>query len=219
MKWFLLALLTFFTLLSSVAQGRNRSIHVLGIFCNAYEGQGGAINDGVTADKFILNTIFTEYFSEQSWGVEISRSMIEGAEATRANVETQFAALAARVGLDDTVYIHFSGHGVIPDPTVGDQYLSFVDESMINRTTLAEQIEALPCKLKILITDCCSSYPPEFIVAEGDDPVKPWKNLYSLLLEHEGFVNITAASPGQVALGTAYGGFLTINLESDMQRF
>ncbi|MDF1824281.1 MAG: YARHG domain-containing protein [Verrucomicrobiales bacterium] len=196
-----------------------RAIHVFGVFCNAYEGQGGAINEGVTADKFILNTIFTEYFSEQSWGVKLNRRTLEGKAATKDTLLAEFELFSRNVGPDDTVYVHFSGHGVIHDPASGEQFLNFVDESEISRNEWAESIAALPCRLKILITDCCSSYPPEFVIAEGDERVEPWKNLYALLLEHEGFINITAAQPGQAALGSSNGGFLTINLESDMQRY
>lgn len=196
-----------------------RAIHVFGVFCNAYEGQSGAINEGVTADKFILNTIFSEYFSEQSWGVKLNRRVLEGKAATKDGLLAEFELFSREVGPEDTVYIHFSGHGVIPDPASGEQFLSLVDESLLSRQEWADAIEALPCRLKIFISDCCSSYPPEFVIAEGDERVEPWNNLYSLLLEHEGFVDITAASPGQFALGSANGGFLTINLESDMQRY
>ncbi len=196
-----------------------RTIHVFGIFCNAYEGHAGAINEGVTADKFVLNTIFTEYFSEQSWGVKLNRRTLEGKAATKEGLLAEFELFAREVEPEDTVYIHFSGHGVIPDPLQGDQFLSFVDDSMLNRNEWAAQIEALPCRLKILITDCCSSYPPEFVIAEGDERVQPWQNLYALLMEHEGFVNITGSVPGGEALGSENGGFLTINLESDMQRY
>lgn len=108
---------------------------------------------------------------------------------------------------------------MIRDRAAGEQWLQTCDESELSRRDWAEAIAALPARLKILITDCCSSYPEEFVVAEGDEPVVPWKNIYYLLMRHEGFVDITAASPGQAAYGTDTGGFLTINLESDMQRF
>lgn len=218
LSWLPLCLFSFLFWIPGVLHAE-RSIHVFGVFCNAYEGQSGMINEGVTADKFVLNTIFTEYFSEQSWGVKLHRRTLEGAAATKDVLLAEFELFTRNVGPEDTVYVHFSGHGFIPDPLNGEQYLSFVDDSEMSRQQWADQIEALPCRLKILITDCCSSYPPEFVIAEGDERVEPWKNLYSLLLEHEGFVNITAASPGQEALGSENGGFLTINLESDMQRY
>lgn len=206
-------------LLAASPTRAERTIHVFGVFCNAYEGVGGAINEGVSADRVMIDNIFKSYFSEQSWGVKLRKEFVEGDFATRDGILSRFSAFAAAVGPEDTIYVHFSGHGVILDPAAGEQFLQAIDEEVFSRNDWAEAIEALPAKLKILITDCCSSYPEEFVVAEGDERVEPWKNLYSLLLEHEGFVNITAASPGQAAYGTEVGGFLTINLESDMQRF
>jgi len=196
-----------------------RTIHVFGVFCNAYEGAGGDINEGVSADKVIVTNLFSGNISEPSWGVTLRQHLVEGAMATKDSILSQFEAFSKSVEEGDTLYVHYSGHGVIPDPQAGEQFLQMVDESLVSRDEWAEAIDALPARLKIFVTDCCSTYPSEFVVAEGDEKVEPWENLHSLLLEHEGFVNITAASPGQPAYGTQYGGFLTINLESDMQRF
>lgn len=196
-----------------------RKIHVFSVFCNAYTGDAAGINTGVSADQVIVNHIFTEYVSPVAWGVEVNQVEVLGAEATKAGIEARWAAFTPAIGPDDTVYVHFSGHGVIRDRAAGEQFLQTCDLTEISRKDWAAEIAALPCRLKILITDCCSSYPEEFVVAEGDEKVIPWKNVYYLLMKHEGFVDITAASPGQPAYGTDAGGFLTINLESDIQRF
>lgn len=203
---------------SSPAQD-TRTIHLFAVYCNAYPGEAGGINAGVSSDKVIVDHIFSEYVSPVAWGVEVRRVSVEGASATKAEIEAQFAEFSQGIGPEDTVYVHFSGHGVIRDREGGEQLLQTCDLTEISRDDWAAQIEAMPCRLKIFITDCCSSYPEAFVVAEGNDPVVPWKNIYYLLLKHEGFVNITAASPGQAAYGTDGGGFLTINLESDIQRF
>ncbi len=166
-----------------------------------------------------MSHIFSEYVSPVAWGVEVRKVEVMGEAATKAGIEAEWAAFAQGIGADDTVYVHYSGHGVIRDRAAGEQFLQACDLEEINRSEWAAQIEALPCRLKVFITDCCSSYPDEFVVAEGDERVIPWKNVYYLLMKHEGFVNITAASPGQPAYGTDAGGFLTINLESDIQRF
>jgi hypothetical protein len=196
-----------------------RTIHYFGVYCNAYPGEAGGINVGVSSDQVIVSHIFTEYVSPAAWGVEVRKVEVMGEAATKAGIEAEWVAFAQGIGADDTVYVHYSGHGVIRDRAAGEQFLQACDLAEINRNEWAAQIEALPCRLKIFITDCCSSYPDEFVVAEGDERVIPWKNVYYLLMKHEGFVNITAASPGQPAYGTDAGGFLTINLESDIQRF
>lgn len=196
-----------------------RTIHVFTVFCNAYPGEAGAINAGVSSDKVIVDHIFTEYVSPAAWGVKVRRAEVVGEAATKEGIQSRFSEFAREIGTDDTLYIHFSGHGMILDRSEGEQFLQTCDLGELSRDEWVAEIEAIPCRLKILITDCCSTYPEEFVVAEGDERVIPWKNVYYLLLKHEGFVNITAASPGQAAYGTDVGGFLTINLESDMQRF
>lgn len=195
------------------------TIRYFGIFCDAYKGAGSAINQGVAIDKLLMDSLFTSNYSETSWGVQLDRQTVQGEEATKANIHLRIAELTAVLGPEDTVYVHFSGHGVILDPASGEQFLMDVNEEPISRKDLADSLNRLSCKLKILVTDCCSSYPESVLIAEGDDDVTPWKNVYSLLVEHTGFVNITAASPGQPAYGTQHGGFLTVNLHSDMQRF
>jgi len=196
-----------------------RTLHYFGVYCNAYPGDAGGINAGVASDQVIVSHIFNEYVSPAAWGVQVRKVEVMGEEATKAGIEAAWAAFAQGIGVDDTVYVHFSGHGIIRDRAAGEQFLQTCDLGEISRNEWASEIEALPCRLKVLITDCCSSYPDEFIVAEGNEAVIPWKNVYFLLMKHEGFVNITAASPGQPAYGTDAGGFLTINLESDLQRF
>ncbi|MDB2497351.1 YARHG domain-containing protein [Verrucomicrobiales bacterium] len=197
----------------------DRTIFYLGIFCDGYEGELGAINSGVTADQLFMKSVFDSHYSEASWGVKLDRTTLDKEIATREEVAARIREIGAQIGPEDTVYVHFSGHGVIPDPERGEQFLMDVNEELFSREELAETLRGFSCGLRILVTDCCSTYPESFAVAEGDDPVEPWMNLYSLLVEHTGFVNITAASPGKPAYGTQYGGFLTINLQSDMQRF
>lgn len=196
-----------------------RTLHYFGVYCNSYPGDAGGINAGVASDQVIVSHIFNEYVSPSAWGVKVRKVEVMGEEATKPGIEAAWAAFAQGIGPDDTIYVHFSGHGIIRDRAADEQFLQTCDLGEISRNEWASEIEALPCRLKILITDCCSSYPEEFIVAEGSERVIPWKNVYYLLMKHEGFVNITAASPGQAAYGTDAGGFLTINLESDIQRF
>ena len=194
------------------------TIHVFGVFCDAYQGDAGNINQSVTADRYMVEETFCDHIPQQGWGVQVRMNILSGANASEAEIFRRWELLSGQVGPEDTVYVHFSGHGIILDPASGVQFLETVDSKAINRNGWAESIAALPCRLKIFVTDCCSSYPPTEL-AEGDDEVEPWETLYFLLLRHEGFVDITAASPGQYAFGTARGGYLTVNLHSDMQRF
>ena len=193
------------TFLSPITARSEPTIRYFGIFCDAYKGQGSAINQGVAIDKALMDSLFTSNYSETSWGVQLDLSTVQGEEATKENIYLRIAELTAQAGPEDTVYVHFSGHGVILDPASGEQFLMDVNDEPFSRKDLADSLNRLSCKLKILVTDCCSSYPESVHIAEGDDDVTPWKNVYSLLVEHTGFVNITAASPGQPAYGTQHG--------------
>jgi len=203
--------------LSALASAET-TIHVFTVFCDAYPGEAGAINEGVTADQVIVNGLFDTYVVEDAWKARLRRKEFRGEAATKPNVIQGWNDFSAGISSGDVVYVHFSGHGVIPDRQSGEQFLQTCDLEFFSRNDWATSIESVPARLKILVTDCCSSY-VEVIVAEGDGPVDPWNNLYYLLMKHEGFVNITAASPGQPAYGTNVGGFLTVNLDADIQRF
>lgn len=206
-------------LATGAAQAVTPVIRVFTVFCNAYPGESGAINLSVSSDRFLVHSMFSEHIPEQGWGVKVLKEDVSGEEASRGEVQRRFADFTRDVRPEDTVYVHFSGHGVIPDPASGRQFLQTCDLNLLSRDEWAGQISRLPCRLKIFVTDCCSSYPPSRELAEGDEDVEPWETLYFLLLRHEGFVDITAASPGQAAYGTERGGYLTVNLESDMQRY
>ncbi len=193
-------------------------VRVFAVYCNAYPGKAGAINKSIDSDRLLVSNLFQENVSEAGWGVTLKITEVMGAEATKTGILRRYAEVAASLGAEDTLYVHFSGHGGIPDQATGVQMLDTCDMKQINRTEWAEAIGRLPCRLKILITDCCSSY-NAVEVAEGDEEVQPWKSLHGLLMKHRGFVNITAASPGQSAYCTNVGGYLTVNLHSDMQRY
>ncbi len=195
-----------------------RQIHSFRLFCDAYPGEAGNINESVAADRLMVSSFFANNIREQAWGVTQRTIDLYGANANLEQFRRRWAEFSQGIGADDTVYVHFSGHGVIPDRETGEQVLQLCDENAISRLEWAKLIKALPCRLKIFVTDCCSSY-MDHDLAEGDEEVYPWNTVHTLLLRHEGFVDITAASPGQPAYGTQTGGYLTINLLSDMARF
>ena len=206
-----------FMILESEAE-EMKTIRVFSVICDAYPGEAGAINQGVKADGFLINDIMKEQISVQGWGARLEMVELRGVEATKAQLQQRFSTFCKSVKPDDTVFVYFSGHGVILDRGTNDIQLQTCDQALISRKGLSDQIDGLNCRLKIFITDCCSSFSRKE-VAEGDDIIKPWSTIYFLLLRHEGFVNITAASPGEEAYATNVGSFLTVNLHSDMQRY
>ena len=111
---------------------------------------------------------------------------------------------------DDIVFVYFTGHGGA-DPETRELYLMLSDDAHLPRKELAAALNALPCRLKILLTDSGSSGP---IVTETSDDTAGdaihhsgttptpsfWPATFRhLFLQHDGFLNLTAATEGEDA--------------------
>lgn len=103
---------------------------------------------------------------------------------------------------DDVVFVYFSGHGRA-DPNTRELYLT-LPTGKFNRKELADAMETISCRLKILVTDPCDFSPVWLPKHQG------FKKAYSnLFLEHKGFLNVTAAVEGDYAFGDSEGGIFT----------
>ena len=125
---------------------------------------------------------------------------------------------------DDTILVYYSGHGV-RDKYDDKQYLVFgvnLTDDPLHRDRFSELLRQKPGRLKLLITDTCSNRaeiprlppididPNNLIKITPREQVSYAKNLF---LEHRGFLDITAASPGQYAWGNGnVGGYFTAAL-------
>ena len=111
---------------------------------------------------------------------------------------------------DDIVFVYYAGAGG-GDPETRELYLTFDDDVHLARKQLAEALDALPCRLKILLTDSSSSGPtitetPEDTSGDAihyrETNLTPflWPVTFRhLFLKHEGFLNLTAATEGEHA--------------------
>ena len=106
---------------------------------------------------------------------------------------------------DDVVFVYFSGdirtHG-----NSRELYLSLRSEKL-DRKELANAIETIPCRLKILVTDASCDFGISTIFPCTSNMLK--KAYANLFLEHKGFLNLTAAVEGEFALGDSEGGIFT----------
>ena len=116
------------------------------------------------------------------------------------------------VGDEDTILVYYSGHG---GTDYGDRHWldlrPGVSGYLLLRSDLADELQAKPCRLKMLITDACSNFVESTLAGDelaryGDIVPSERKYVKDLFLAHKGFLNITAASPGEFALGTKDGG-------------
>ncbi|MDF1702993.1 MAG: hypothetical protein P1V36_17735 [Planctomycetota bacterium] len=105
---------------------------------------------------------------------------------------------------------YFAGHGRWgkdgPD-------IQLPDGDWVPRDTLRAWVAQGDPRLAVILTDVCSTYHGPW-VGEGDDRAPPHdpRTFRDLFFRHTGRIEITAASRGQVALGTTEGGYFTQGL-------
>lgn len=107
---------------------------------------------------------------------------------------------------NDTILVYYSGHGGM---NRNKETFFYLQDGYFFRSKLVSAIEsAKKCRLKMLITDCCSDG-PETEVPAVRPPISK-KALQDLFLLHEGFLHITAASEGEYSwCSPKYGGWFT----------
>ena len=141
-------------------------------------------------------------------GIEIVQTTLRsegGREAPHFPTSENIKKWIDEVNVDhtDVVFIYSSSHGGA-DRETRELYLNFAGVK-VERPPIAEALEALPCRLKLLVTDACS-YGVEIQVPYVNTLKEAYKNLF---LEHEGFLNLAAATEGEYAGGDDNGGWFT----------
>ena len=105
---------------------------------------------------------------------------------------------------DDTVLIYYNGHGTMD--RLGTHSLQFDPISLdtLDRERLGALLNQKRARLRMLITDTCSeTIDAEDVKFRALARTRERKHNYmeDLFLTHAGFLDITAASPGEVAIG------------------
>lgn len=121
---------------------------------------------------------------------------------------------------DDVVMVYYSGHGFIDDQN--RHFLSFEEGDTISRTGIISRLQEINCRLRILITDCCSnlvSLPTPITGSPRSIGERQDKEYYrDLFINHKGFLDVTAASEGEYAWGNStLGGYFTSSLFSSFK--
>ena len=105
---------------------------------------------------------------------------------------------------DDTILIYYNGHGKIGSYETHNLIFDEMFMDTLDRGKLSETLKQKPARLRMLITDTCSeTVDAEDIEFRGFARTRERKHNYmeDLFLTHAGFLDITAASPGEVAIG------------------
>ena len=122
---------------------------------------------------------------------------------------------------EDTIFVYYNGHGQIG--AFDTHNLLFdpgVSADALDRGKLSDNLNQKPAHLRMLITDTCSNLSEDlsdntFARYSIGVRAKARSYLQDLFLEHEGFLDITAASPGQSAIANSdLGGHFTSALLS-----
>ena len=147
-------------------------------------------------------------------------------EMTSANIQQWLKTL--RPGRNDVVFIYYNGHGHTGES--GELYLTLLDNENFPRKAIAESMQQVACRLKILITDSGSQGTPVtepldvfasfYRAKKGENKSLHREQAYThLFFEHEGFLNLTAATEGERAFEDLEGGWFTRSLVKAIYEF
>lgn len=123
-----------------------------------------------------------------------------------------------RPARDDVVFIYYGGHGGMVSRTDRRTYL-YLTNGELYRTDLEAAVKSHFCRLKIIVTDACSSYPLSEQSPAGLHtfasvvPSRQDAMIENLFGQHEGILHVNGASEGQYGWSdmsrTGQGSFFT----------
>jgi len=122
-----------------------------------------------------------------------------------------------RPAADDVVFFYYNGHGGMVSKTDQRTYL-YLTGGRLYRDKIAEAMQNVSCRLKLIITDCCSSYissGSEAMSLTSFGTVVGRTHITNLFGKHEGLLHVNGASEGTYAwirLSGSGGGYFTISL-------
>lgn len=123
---------------------------------------------------------------------------------------------------DDVLVFYYSGHGAVDERTRKHVFsLDGTVNGILTRDDVKTQMNAKRCRLKVLISDCCSSYAR----IPGDGQVVPphsadlRRNAADLFQKAKGFCDITSSAHGELSWGEGgRGGLFTESLLAAARR-
>lgn len=129
----------------------------------------------------------------------------------------------------DTLVVYYSGHGAYDKQhghmlQASPEAAKFSDR-FVTRKAVKKAMKGTGARLNVLISDCCSNQiklkePPKMASAFKPSPgmIKTSREFKSLFFAPAGFVDMSAATPGQVAIGDEMdGGYFTVCLSDYLE--
>lgn len=167
------------------------------------------IGEGVDHD---LGNVVSTFFILLREG-QLDHDRVAADEVSVANILKAIEQISVKP--DETLVFYWSGHGASDEQ---GHYLQMPSGGNLYRSTLLGAMKKKEARLTVLLTDCCNVYTdskaglPPVAPASPDPKRKTSPLMEALLLTPSGVVDINAASPGEVALGTKEGGLFTLSL-------
>jgi hypothetical protein len=160
-------------------------------------------------DRKLMLRAFVESFNSDNRRHRLEYKVLDGEQATKQAVMDYYANLVSTN--NDTLFFYANCHGAI-DGNMG-HYLSLTYSAPLYRSDLRGAMMYQKCRQIVIVTDCCSSYIDAERAREDIGPGANWEVVSDLMFRRSGMFDITAASPGTVAVAQRdIGGFFTESL-------
>lgn len=206
-------------------QAEARTLHALLIIMDADRtlSEQSQVNQQ-RIEKFLNNVEASLAYKKVDCNVRIdhllSSANVPEKEATADNISNWLQNV--RPAHDDIVFVYYTGHGKADTEGEKELYL-LLPQSKFYRDKLVDAMDRLPCRLKILITENCSSGPrvsasknleiqlQKFDVNKIVESPDIGDTFTHLFIQHKGFLDLTSASEGELSLGdNTEGGWFTL---------
>lgn len=177
----------------------------------------GDVNIGASAEKD-AETVEQCLKSLESWRIlQLNMSTLRSSQRKVLGSSIFDWLDKLKTSSNDVVLIYFSGHGFIDEE--GSHFLWFDNGDYISRDGIVNNLKSLKCRLKLFITDACSNLvvlpPPVTSTPRSLGESRDKQYYKNLFMDHEGLLDVTAASEGELAWGNStLGGYFTISLFS-----
>ncbi len=201
----ILTLLLFTISISIVSPADAQTVHALLIIMDADSEIGPAMKVDQYKVERMLTSVSRVYTVKKTL-------YLSSRNAARGQVVLDWIQ-RVKPARDDVVFVYYAGHGGMESNSYKETFLNLTDRRLY-RYELAEAMEKLNCRLKMLITDACSNAPRLPIVSSSYAVETVSKShIRHLFGQHEGFLHLNAASEGQYSWShLELGSFFTIAL-------
>lgn len=203
-----LTILTLFLLTISiliVSPAEAQTVHALLIIMDA----DSSIGEAMKVDQYKVERLLTSV--SRVYRVE-KTVYLSSRNATQRQAVLDWIQ-RVKPARNDVVFVYYAGHGGMESNSYRETYLNLTD-GQLRRYELADVIEKVKCRLKMLITDACSNAPrPPIVASSYAVETVSKRQIRHLFGEHEGFLHLNAASEGQYSWShLELGSFFTIAL-------